>query len=75
MDDTFYTINRLPPYIFAAVNEAKMNARRKGEDIIDQSMGNPDIPTPDAIVEKLCEAAHYFFPPQSHNNRGKPGLF
>jgi len=43
---TFPRIDRLPPYVFAAVDELKMDARQKGEDIIDLGMGNPDLPTP-----------------------------
>ena len=50
-------MKRLPPYVFAVVNELKMEARRRGEDVIDLGMGNPDVPTPDHIVEKLVEAA------------------
>lgn len=54
----FNRIKRLPPYVFAIVNALKMDYRRKGEDIIDLGMGNPDLPTPKHIVDKLCEAAH-----------------
>jgi alanine-synthesizing transaminase len=53
----FSRIKRLPPYVFNTTNELKMAARRRGEDVIDLSMGNPDGPTPKHIVEKLCEAA------------------
>jgi alanine-synthesizing transaminase len=53
----FSRIKRLPPYVFNITNELKMNARRRGEDVIDLSMGNPDGPTPPHIVEKLLEAA------------------
>jgi alanine-synthesizing transaminase len=53
----FPRIKRLPPYVFNITNELKMNARRRGEDIIDLSMGNPDGPTPQHIVDKLVEAA------------------
>ncbi|MBU1157414.1 MAG: alanine transaminase [Proteobacteria bacterium] len=53
----FRRMKRLPPYVFAVVNELKMEARRRGEDIIDLGMGNPDLPTPDHVVEKLVEAA------------------
>ena len=53
----FPRIERLPPYVFNITGELKMAARRRGEDIIDMSMGNPDGPTPDHIVEKLVEAA------------------
>src|SRR4030095_12398461 len=53
----FARIRRLPPYVFNITNELKMNARRRGEDVIDLSMGNPDGPTPQHIVDKLVEAA------------------
>lgn len=53
----FRRMKRLPPYVFAAVNELKMSARRAGEDIIDLGMGNPDLATPKHIVDKLVEAA------------------
>ncbi len=49
-------IDRLPPYVFSIVNEMKTEARRRGEDIIDLGMGNPDLPTPPAIVDKLTQA-------------------
>ncbi len=52
----FSRIKRLPPYVFNLTNELKMAARRRGEDIIDLSMGNPDGPTPPHIVDKLVEA-------------------
>ncbi|WP_345797649.1 alanine transaminase [Castellaniella sp. MT123] len=54
---TFPRIERLPPYVFNITGELKMAARRRGEDIIDMSMGNPDGPTPKHIVEKLVEVA------------------
>jgi alanine-synthesizing transaminase len=53
----FSRIQRLPPYVFNITNELKMAARRRGEDVIDLSMGNPDGPTPKHIVDKLVEAA------------------
>ena len=53
----FPRIQRLPPYVFNITGELKMAARRRGEDIIDMSMGNPDGPTPRHIVEKLVETA------------------
>jgi len=56
MDD-FPRIKRLPPYVFNIVNELKALARKRGEDIIDFGMGNPDGPTPKHLVAKLCEAA------------------
>ncbi len=52
----FSRIKRLPPYVFNITAELKMAARHRGEDIIDMSMGNPDGPTPQHIVDKLVEA-------------------
>lgn len=60
----FRRMSRLPPYVFATVNKIKMDARRRGEDIVDLGMGNPDIPTPDHIVEKMVEAGK-----KGHNHR------
>ncbi len=57
-------MNRLPPYVFAQVNALKTELRRAGEDIIDLGMGNPDLPTPKHIIDKLVEAAQ-----KSHNHR------
>jgi len=56
--EEFRRIKRLPPYVFQVVNELKMRLRRAGDDIIDLGMGNPDIPTPDHIVNKVVEAIH-----------------
>jgi alanine-synthesizing transaminase len=56
MPEQFGRIKRLPPYVFAIVNTMKIEARRRGEDIIDLGMGNPDLPTPQHIVDKLVEA-------------------
>ncbi len=70
----FYRIQRLPPYVFNIVNELKSQARARGEDIIDFGMGNPDLPTPRHIVEKLIEAARK---PPNHRysiSRGIPKL-
>jgi alanine-synthesizing transaminase len=53
----FSRIKRLPPYVFSVTNELKMAARRRGDDIIDLSMGNPDGATPKHIVDKLLEAS------------------
>jgi alanine-synthesizing transaminase len=55
--EDFFRIKRLPPYVFNIVNALKIEARRRGEDIIDFGMGNPDQPTPPHIVSKLVEAA------------------
>ena len=57
MQTEFSRIKRLPPYVFAITTDLKMAARRKGEDIIDFGMGNPDGPTPKHIVDKLVEPA------------------
>jgi alanine-synthesizing transaminase len=57
MQSEFHRIRRLPPYVFEEVNRLKAEARGRGEDIIDFGMGNPDMPTPKHIVEKLVEAA------------------
>ena len=55
--EKFARLHRLPPYVFATVNEIKMEARRAGVDIIDLGMGNPDLATPEHIVDKMVEAA------------------
>ncbi len=55
--EEFYRIKRLPPYVFTIVDKMKLEARRRGEDIIDLGMGNPDRPTPKHIVDKLVEKA------------------
>ena len=57
MKDEFPRIKRLPPYVFNIVGELKMQARTRGDDIIDFGMGNPDQPPPKPIVDKLVEAA------------------
>jgi len=67
----FQRIRRLPPYVFAIVNNLKMDARRKGEDVIDLGMGNPDGPTPKHIVEKLVEAARK---PKNHRYSASKGI-
>ena len=70
----FHRIRRLPPYVFAEVTGMKHAARARGEDIIDLGMGNPDLPTPPHIVEKLVETVR---DPKTHRystSRGIPGL-
>ncbi|WP_290846276.1 aminotransferase class I/II-fold pyridoxal phosphate-dependent enzyme, partial [Henriciella sp.] len=57
MAGEFYKIRRLPPYVFEQVNRRKAALRANGADIIDLGMGNPDLPTPKHIVDKLCETA------------------
>ena len=68
---TFARLNRLPKYVFAAVNQIKMDARHAGEDIIDLGMGNPDLGTPQHIVDKLTEAAQK---PQNHRYSASMGI-
>jgi alanine-synthesizing transaminase len=67
----FARLDRLPPYVFATVNQIKMEARRAGQDIIDLGMGNPDFSTPPHIVEKLVEAAQK---PQNHRYSASMGI-
>ncbi len=70
MED-FNRIKRLPPYVFQVVNELKMKLRRAGEDIIDLGMGNPDLPTPKHIVDKLIEAVQN---PKNHRYSASAGI-
>lgn len=73
MDD-FPRIKRLPPYVFNIVNDLKAQARRRGEDVIDFGMGNPERPPAKHIVDKLCEVAQR---PETHRysmSRGIPRL-
>lgn len=74
MEEEFYRLKRLPPYVFATVVDLMIKARRAGEDIIDLGMGNPDLPTPSVIVDKLISAAK---DPRNHRysaSRGITGL-
>lgn len=74
MDQEFHRIKRLPPYVFAEVNEMKARARAAGEDVIDFGMGNPDLASPPHVVEKLVEAVQN---PRTHRysvSRGITGL-
>ncbi|HUE94977.1 alanine transaminase [Pseudomonas sp.] len=70
----FARIDRLPPYVFNITAELKMAARRRGEDIIDFSMGNPDGPTPPHIVEKLVQVAQREDTHGYSTSRGIPRL-
>jgi alanine-synthesizing transaminase len=70
----FDKIKRLPPYVFAVVNQLKMELRHHGQDIIDFGMGNPDQPTPQHIVDKLCEAAQDGRNHRYSVSKGIPGL-
>jgi alanine-synthesizing transaminase len=72
--EEFHKVRRLPPYVFEQVNRLKASARAQGADIIDLGMGNPDLPTPKAIVDKLCDVVR---DPRTHrysSSRGIPGL-
>ena len=74
MHQEFHRIKRLPPYVFAEVNRLKAAARARGADIIDLGMGNPDLPTPQHIVDKLVETVSK---PRTHRysaSKGIPGL-
>jgi len=68
----FHRMMRLPPYIFGIVNQLKMEARRRGEDIIDLGMGNPDLPTPKHIVNKVIEAVKN---PRNHGYSASKGIY
>jgi alanine-synthesizing transaminase len=72
--EEFHKVRRLPPYVFEQVNRLKASARAGGADIVDLGMGNPDLPTPQSIVDKLCEAVQ---DPRTHRysaSKGIPGL-
>jgi alanine-synthesizing transaminase len=74
MNDDFYRIRRLPPYVIAEVNAMRAAARACGDDIIDLGMGNPDLPPPPHVIAKLCEVAAK---PDAHGysaSKGIPGL-
>ena len=74
MNEDFHRIRRLPPYVFEHINPIKAKARANGVDIIDLGMGNPDLPTPQHIVEKLQETVK---DPRTHrysSSKGIPGL-
>lgn len=67
----FNKLNRLPPYILAEVTDLARTARREGEDIIDLGMGNPDLPTPEHVVDKITEAAR---DPRNHRYSSSQGI-
>jgi len=70
----FDKLNRLPPYVLAEVIDLMKSARRAGEDIVDLGMGNPDMPTPAHVVEKICEAAQDSRNHRYSVSRGVPNL-
>ncbi|MCM0756178.1 aminotransferase class I/II-fold pyridoxal phosphate-dependent enzyme [Desulfovibrio aminophilus] len=67
----FARVHRLPPYVFATVNELKMKLRHDGADIVDLGMGNPDLPSPQHVVDKLVEAAQK---PINHRYSASKGI-
>ena len=70
----FRRINELPPYVFATIDALKLESRRAGEDVIDLGFGNPDLPSPQVAVDKLCETVRN---PRNHRysaSRGIPKL-
>lgn len=70
----FRRITSLPPYVFTIIDSLKVAARRDGADIIDLGFGNPDLPSPDLAVDKLCEAAHNERNHRYSASRGIPKL-
>jgi alanine-synthesizing transaminase len=68
----FQRIKRLPPYVFNIINDLKLEARHRGDDIVDFGMGNPDMPTPPHVVAKLVEAAAK---PQNHRYSVSRGIY
>ncbi len=72
--EEFHRIKRLPPYVFEQVNKLKAQFRLRGDDIIDFGMGNPDLPTPDHIVEKMMETVRKPRTNRYSASRGIPGL-
>ena len=74
MKNEFHRIKRLPPYVFEEVNRVKAASRAQGADIIDLGMGNPDLPTPEHIREKLIETVNKPKTNRYSASRGIPGL-
>src|SRR5258708_22066055 len=72
--EEFYRIQRLPPYVFEEVNRAKAKARNAGADIIDLGMGNPDLPAPQHVLDKLKEVLGKPRTDRYSSSRGIPGL-
>jgi alanine-synthesizing transaminase len=70
--EEYWRIGRLPPYVFSIVNNLKTEARQKGDDIIDLGMGNPDLSTPEPIVNKLVEAVKN---PRNHRYSASRGIY
>jgi len=71
VDEEFYRMKRLPPYVIAEVNAMRAAARAAGRDIIDLGMGNPDLPPPAHVIDKLCEVARK---PDAHGYSASSGI-
>ena len=71
-ESNFSRMMRLPPYVFSTVDRLKLEARKRGEDIIDLGMGNPDLPTPKHIIHKLVEAVRN---PRNHRYSASKGIY
>ena len=72
--EEFYRIKRLPPYVFETVNRAKAAARNAGADIVDLGMGNPDLPAPAHVIEKMKETLGKSRTDRYSSSKGIPGL-
>src|SRR5258707_13685355 len=72
--EEFYRIKRLPPYVFETVNRAKAVARNQGADIVDLGMGNPDLPAPQHVLDKLKETLGKPRTDRYSSSKGIPGL-
>src|SRR5919199_5160526 len=70
----FRRITGLPPYVFTIIDGLKIEARRAGRDVVDLGFGNPDLPSPESAVAKLCEAAHNTRNHRYSSSRGLPKL-
>jgi alanine-synthesizing transaminase len=71
MTEEFHKVRRLPPYVFEEVNKLKAGARARGADIVDLGMGNPDLPTPSFVIDKMCEAIR---DPRTHRYSASKGI-
>jgi alanine-synthesizing transaminase len=71
-ESNFSRMMRLPPYVFSTVDRLKLEARKRGEDIIDLGMGNPDFPTPKHIIQKVVEAVKN---PRNHRYSASKGIY
>ena len=74
MNEDFHRIRRLPPYVFEHINPIKARARANGVDIIDLGMGNPDLPAPAHVIEKMKETLGKSRTDRYSSSKGIPGL-